>query len=107
MSARLIVEFAPHWVNGWFIRAAYHPWVGIDDGAPVRASWREVVELTVDAGEHRVTTHLTWRTKSARSRISERDVRVTAAEGETVRLRVRNGPLNQDPFIPRVVTERS
>lgn len=106
MTAQVFVEFDPHWVNGWFVRAVYRPWVRIDDGAPILASWRGSTAVDLPAGEHRVTTYLTWRGAGA-TRISERYVTAAVADEEVVRIRVRNGPLNQDPFVPRVVAEES
>ncbi len=103
MSARLIVEFAPHWINGWFVRAVYRPWVVIDSSPAAPARWGATTEFPVSSGEHRVITFLTWRARSAARRISERSVLFTAASDAAVAVRVSNGALNSDPFIPVVI----
>ncbi|AUN41558.1 hypothetical protein HWD35_06165 [Tsukamurella tyrosinosolvens] len=103
MSAQLSVEFAPHWINGWFVRAAYRPWVVIDGGTAAPARWGASTCFTVRPGELRVTTFLTWRVRPAARRVSERSVSLTAAPDTAVVVRVSNGPLNSDPFIPVVV----
>ncbi|TWS26277.1 hypothetical protein FK268_03310 [Tsukamurella sputi] len=101
MPARVAVEFTAHWINRWFVRTVYRPWVRIDDDAPVPASWRVATDIPVAPGEHTVTTLLRWRMFPGAGPVSVRSVRVSVSG--TVVVRVSNGALNSDPFIPRVV----
>ncbi|ADG79642.1 putative protein OS=Tsukamurella paurometabola (strain ATCC 8368 / DSM / CCUG 35730 /CIP 100753 / JCM 10117 / KCTC 9821 / NBRC 16120 / NCIMB 702349/ NCTC 13040) OX=521096 GN=Tpau_3049 PE=4 SV=1 [Tsukamurella paurometabola] len=102
MTATLRIAFAPHWVNAWFVRIVYRPWVQLDDGVPHLARWRAPIDIPVVAGHRTVTTFLRRRWQSGASpRISQRAITVDVPEG-TMLVQVRNGPLNHNPFLPRV-----
>lgn len=63
-DAAITVTIAPHWVNGWFLRAFARPVVQIDGDDHI-ARWRKPVTVSVPPGQHGIRAFFRYRgTKS-------------------------------------------
>lgn len=103
VTNELRVHFRPNPVNGWFFRLFTTPWVDVD-GVDHECAWRAATLIAVRSGRHEIAGSI--RCRGSRRPLGTGRLELDVPAEGTVDIEVRNGPLNGDPFVPRVAVQR-
>ncbi|GGB18383.1 hypothetical protein GCM10011492_05290 [Flexivirga endophytica] len=90
-DAAITVTVAPHWVNGWLLRAGATAVVQVD-GEDHVARWGKPLRLTVLPGHHEIRAFFRYRGTKAALGAVQRDVNIAA--GDAWRFVAKHGPTN-------------
>lgn len=78
----ITVTIAPHWINGWFLRATARPVVQVDGDEHV-IHWRRPITLPVAAGHHRIRAFFRYRGFRSALGSCRREIEVEAGDSWT------------------------
>ena len=98
-TAHLTLRFAPHRVNGWFLRLFALPYARVD-GREHPCRWGEALTLDLAPGSHRLESFLRYR--GTKAELGTGSIEFTAAPDDDLQVTSRNGWANHTPFVPHL-----